>query len=69
MEIGIMFKSLERSIIDEAPAGVSVVRDLPGGWLAIIAKHPNKVPLVDYTKHPSETLMAYKMAAAERWAA
>jgi hypothetical protein len=61
--------TLKQSIIEAAPNGVSVVRDLPGGWLAIIAKHPNKVPLVDYTKHPDERLMAFKMAVAERWAA
>lgn len=61
--------SMEQAIIDRAPPGVSVVRDLPGGWLAIIAKHPDKVPLVDYAKQPCERLMAYKMAVAERWAA
>lgn len=61
--------TLEESILVSAPMGVSVIRDLPGGWLAIVAKHPNKVPLVDYTKDPCERLMAYKMAVAERWAA
>jgi hypothetical protein len=61
--------TLEQSLLDAAPNGVSVVRDLPGGWMAIIAKHPNKVPLVDYTKHPTDMLLRFKMAVAERWAA
>lgn len=61
--------TLEQKILDAAPLGVSVIRDLPGGWLAIIAKHPDRLPLVDYAKHPDGRLMAYKMAAAERWAA
>lgn len=61
--------TLEQAILDKAPMGVSVVHDLPGGWTAIVAKHPNKRPLVDYTKYPDERLMAYKMAVAERWAA
>lgn len=61
--------TMHERIVAEAPIGVSVVHDLPGGWLAIVAKHPDKVPLVDYTKHPNETLMAYKLAVAERWAA
>jgi hypothetical protein len=64
-----MATTLEQSIIDAAPNGVSVVNDLPGGWTAIVAKHPNKVPLVDYTKHPPEALLRFKMAVAERWAA
>ena len=61
--------TLEQSLIANAPTGVSVVRDLPGGWLAIVAKHPAKRALVNYLKHPPEILMNYTMAMAERWAA
>lgn len=48
--------------------GVSVVHDLPGGWLAIIARHPAKRAYVDYLKHPPKRHYAFAMAAAERWA-
>lgn len=61
--------SMESRLISEAPMGVSVQRDLPGGWLCIIAKHPDKRTYVDYLKHPTETLMRYAMAVAENWAA
>ena len=61
--------TLEQSLISSAPNGVSIVHDLPGGWLAIVAKHPAKRPFVDYLKHPPETLMSYALAAAQRYAA
>lgn len=61
--------SLHDSLIERSPLGVTVHEDLPGGWLAIVAKHPDKVPYVTYHKNPSPTLRAYSMAAAERWAA
>lgn len=61
--------TLEQKIVTGAPDGVTIVRDLPGGWLAIVAKHPAKKPLVDYLKHPSEYLMGAALRNAERWAA
>ena len=60
--------TLEQSLIARSPPGVTVHEDLPGGWLAIVAIHPAKRPYVDYLKHPSETLRAYAMGVAERWA-
>ena len=60
--------TLEQSLISSAPNGVSIVHDLPGCWLAIVAKHPAKRGYVDYLKHPSETLMNYGLAAASRYA-
>lgn len=61
--------SLEDSLVAFAPMGVSIVHDLPGGWLAIIARHPDKRAYVDYLKHPPEQLYAFALTAAERWAA
>lgn len=61
--------TMEQSLLASAPNGVSIVRDLPGGWLAIVAKHPAKRGLVDYLKHPNETLMNFALASAERYAA
>lgn len=60
--------TLNESLIASSPDGVSIHEGLPGGWLAIVAKHPRKVPLVDYLKHPPEVLMSYALAVADRWA-
>lgn len=60
--------TLQQSLVARSPLGVTVHEDLPGGWTAIVARHPDKVPFVDYLKHPSPTLFNYSMATATRWA-
>lgn len=60
--------TLHDSLIERSPFGVSTHHELPGGWMAIVAKHPRKVAMVRYLKSPPEALLRFTTEVAERWA-